>query len=40
MRRKSTEGFEDTTLVIIHTSGFFSCCSVRLDKIIEYKMAQ
>lgn len=25
-----------TTLVITHNSGFFSCCSVRLEKIIEY----
>jgi len=25
-----------TTLVITHNSGFFSCCSVRLDKIIQY----
>ena len=25
-----------TTLIIAHNSGFFSCCSVRLDKIIQY----
>ena len=25
-----------TTLVIAHNSGFFSCCSVRLDRIIQY----
>lgn len=25
-----------TTLVITHNSGFFSCCSIRLDRIIQY----
>jgi hypothetical protein len=25
-----------TTLVITHSSGFFSCCTIRLTKIIEY----
>ena len=25
-----------TTLVITHNSGFFSCCSIRLEKIIQY----
>lgn len=25
-----------TTLIITHNSGFFSCCSVRLDNIIKY----
>ena len=25
-----------TTLIVLHNSGFFSCCTVRLARIIEY----